>query len=93
MRKVDPKIIANERLTDPSLSMAEIGRKYEISRERVRQILIANNLPTFTKQEKPHCSRCGRTYNRIANFPKKWKVCRNCFMKLPKETRQYIRQN
>ena len=93
MQKVDPTKIISERLTDPAMSMAEIGRKYDISRERVRQILIANNLPTFTKQVKPHCTRCGKTYSRIANYPKKWKVCRDCFMKLPKETRNFIRQS
>jgi ribosomal protein S14 len=93
MRKIDPTIIISERLTDPAISMAEIGRKYDISRERVRQILVANNLPTFTKQVKPHCSRCGKPYSRIANYPKKWKVCRDCFMKLPKQTRDFIRQS
>jgi ribosomal protein S14 len=93
MQKVDPTKIISERLTDPAMSMAEIGRKYDISRERVRQILINNNLPTFTKQVKPHCTRCGKAYSRIANYPKKWKVCRDCFMKLPKQTRDFIRQN
>ena len=93
MQKVDPTKIISERLTDPAISMAEIGRKYDISRERVRQILVANNLPTFTKQVKPHCSRCGKPYSRIANYPKKWKVCRDCFMKLPKQTRDFIRQS
>ena len=93
MQKVDPTKIISERLTDPAISMAEIGRKYDISRERVRQILVNNNLPTFTKQVKPHCTRCGKAYSRIANYPKKWKVCRDCFMKLPKQTRDFIRQN
>jgi hypothetical protein len=90
-RKVNSQDIVQERLNDPYMRMADIGRKYSISRERVRQILSENNQETFVKKPTPYCSGCGRPYSRKANFPHKWKLCRKCMMKLPKQTRDIIR--
>ena len=90
-RKEDPNNIIKERINNPAMSMADIGRKFDVSRERVRQILSENHLATYIKPVKPHCPRCGREYSRKANFPKKRKICNKCFMKLPKVTRDMIR--
>ena len=80
---------------NPDMTMADIGRKLSVSRERVRQILKSNNKPTKTKPnvQKYFCPRCGKGYKHVDHFPKKTGLCANCFSKLPLQIRQQQRRN
>ena len=47
--------------SDPHLNLAEVGREYGISRERVRQILLAAGVKTTVRKVYRACRVCGGT--------------------------------
>jgi hypothetical protein len=53
-------LAAGLRLDNPQMTMAEIGRRLALSRERVRQILKKRGLPTDVRVKRMSACRCRR---------------------------------
>ncbi|QDP67962.1 MAG: hypothetical protein Unbinned657contig1001_4 [Prokaryotic dsDNA virus sp.] len=87
--KINNDLVVKYRDENPDITNAEISRIFGISRARVGQILTENNRPTRTKtnKQKYYCKRCGRGYASYKHYPVAWGMCRDCYMKLPKELR------
>ena len=64
MLKVDKQDIINSRLHNPCATLQQIGDKYGITRERVRQILESENLNTTHWKQKYKCLQCGEIIER-----------------------------
>lgn len=57
------QLICSTRQSNPSASLEEIGRPFQLTRERVRQILKAHGLPTAHVNPPPpprYCITCGK---------------------------------
>tara|TARA_R110000824_G_scaffold351725_1_gene538754 strand:+ start:2739 stop:3068 length:330 start_codon:yes stop_codon:yes gene_type:complete len=87
--KINNELIIKYRDDNPDVKNAEISRIFGITRARVGQILTQNNRPTKTKtnKQKFYCKNCGRGYASVKHYPVAWGMCRDCYMKLPKEIR------
>jgi len=55
--------ICSLRLANPSLTLEELGKRVHRTRERVRQILKAAELPTISVPRKRASRRSGKIYN------------------------------
>lgn len=66
------------RINNPCATLQEIGDKFDISRERVRQILKSEELPTKNVSHgiKNICPQCG---NEFPRWPKKIHCSRKCY--------------
>ena len=62
------------KLENPNMRASEIHRIVGVERERVRQILVKNNLPTKVDTVKPTCEDCGTEVSYGS------KRCRDCFL-------------
>tara|TARA_R110000823_G_scaffold300701_3_gene421534 strand:- start:54 stop:386 length:333 start_codon:yes stop_codon:yes gene_type:complete len=87
--KINNDLIIKYRDDNPDVTNAQMSRIFGISRARVGQILAENGRPTRTKtnKQKFYCKNCGRGYASVKHYPVAWGMCRDCYMKLPKETR------
>ena len=87
--KINKELILKYRDENPDVKNSEIARIFDITRARVGQILVKGGRPTKTKtnKQKYFCKRCGRGYASIKHYPVAWGVCREVYMKLPKEVR------
>ena len=75
VRAVDKVDIANYKGENPCLSCASIGRKFGISRERVRQILSDIGLKTRVRKLY-YCKICGKQVSRTRFYVPK--ICDEC---------------
>ncbi len=53
-------LVTAERIKNSCATLREIGDKFGISRERVRQILAEENLPTVSLRKRFLCNYCGK---------------------------------
>ena len=69
---LDRQSVIEERLNRPDATLQQIGDKYGVNKERVRQILAAENLSTHHQTPRYFCNCCGEIfhpqYNRSKTF-------------------------
>lgn len=82
--------IIERRKNSPGLSLKQVGDEFDITKERVRQILSSAGMPTrhHTHEKVSHCLRCGaeiknRSYCRKCQFElhNVELICDNCGIK------------
>jgi hypothetical protein len=62
------ELVIKKRELNPCATIQQIGDEFGISRERVRQILASENLPTrHWVQRRFICNNCGMTFTRARN--------------------------
>ena len=87
--KINKDLVIKYRDENPDVKNATISKIFGITRARVGQILVESGRATKTKtnRQKYFCNKCGRGYASYKHYPVAWGMWRDCYMKLPKETR------
>jgi len=63
--------IVDTRLRNPCATLEQIGRKYSVSSERIRQVLKKNNTPTkAAKSTEYKCNNCGKIFKGTIGTPR-----------------------
>jgi len=75
-RKVDASLVGWLRQNNPEMTLQEIAVLFGASRERIRQILVKQGLPTIGIIPKNKCLLCNKEIEKGSRF------CRKCYSKV-----------
>ena len=65
---INATAVCQRRMNNPCATLAQIGIEFDITRERVRQILAEHNLPTSHYIQRTFiCNQCGKEYYRLGS--------------------------